>query len=64
MKQSEIKKDVCVKDRWWPEWGIGKIIKKLKTRCYIQFSTAYSNNGKILIYDKDHYQFLQKVKLK
>jgi len=51
------KKGEKVFDYWWPKlFGIGEIIKVLKTRIYIDFT-----NMGILIYDKAHYKFLRKV---
>ena len=65
MKKSELKVGMLVTDRWFPEWGNGKIIKIMKTRVKIDF------NGRIIeldsvkrkhrTYDYDHIQFLEKI---
>jgi hypothetical protein len=67
MKKSELKVGMMVTDRWFPDWGTGKVIKIMKTRVKIDF------NGRIILtdfdsvkckprtYDYDHVQFLEKV---
>jgi len=54
MKKPTFKKGQRVSDRWYIEWGIGRIISVLKTRMKVRFV-----DGTVLAYDKAHYQFLQ-----
>lgn len=57
MKFKDIKKGMLVEDRWYWDWGIGKVSKVLKTVVYIYFS----NVGKV-VFDKSHTQFLKRIK--
>jgi len=54
MKFEDIKVGQTVSDRWFPEWGIGRVTIVLKTRVII----SYPNRSEI--YDKGHVQFLVK----
>jgi len=56
MKFKDIKKDILVEDKWFWDWGIGKVSKVLKTVVHIYFS----NKGKV-IFDKSHTQFLKRI---
>jgi len=56
MKFSEIEKGMLVRDRWYWDWGYGKVTKKLKTVVFINFSGV----GKVT-FDQSHVQFLSKV---
>ena len=55
MKFSELEVGVKVTDRWFPYWGIGKVITVLKTVAYIEYS-----NGITIKYDRGHVQFLSR----
>lgn len=57
MKFNTLKIGEKVSDRWFGEWGTGKVVKLLKTRVYILFQGATVPT----VYDKAHVQFLQKV---
>ena len=52
-----MKKGDKVLDTWFDYWGIGVCKKALKTRFHIYFSGL----GKVIIYDKQHLQFLRKA---
>ena len=52
MKFEELKKGMKVFDRWFPEWGIGKVTILLKTRVIVAFPNMDQT------YDKSHVQFL------
>jgi len=56
MKFEVIKPGMYVEDTWFWDWGIGKVIKKLKTVAHINFA----HRG-IIVYDKSHTQFLKKA---
>jgi hypothetical protein len=56
MKRNQIRLNLPVYDRWYIEWGIGRIVKILKTRIHIQFS------HKLMKYDNSHLQFLEIMK--
>jgi hypothetical protein len=56
MKITELHEGDKVKDRWFKEWGIGTILKVLKTQVHISWS-----DGKRRDFDKQHTQFLEKV---
>ena len=56
MKFKDIRKGMIVEDRWFQEWGLGKVVKKLKTVVHIDFA----NEG-IIVFDASHCQFLDKV---
>ncbi|WNM70123.1 hypothetical protein [Myxococcus phage Mx1] len=43
-----------VVDRWYPELGVGIVLKVLKTRARIRFGSD------VQTYDREHYQFLEK----
>ena len=45
-----------VKDIWYPEWGVGRCVKALKTRWHIQFQ-----DGETRVFDRPHLQFLSLV---
>lgn len=45
-----------VYDRWWPEWGKGRIVQISKGRWRVSFP------GKSVVYDKAHLQFLSKAR--
>ena len=53
MKIEEFKLNMKVSDAWFKDWGIGIVIKILKTRVYIKFP----NKNKI--YDMPHLIFLK-----
>lgn len=55
LKIKDLKTGMFVWDRWFPEWGVGKIIKILKTRTHIKF-----NRRGLLRYDRAHIKFLEK----
>jgi hypothetical protein len=67
MKYQEIKTGMMVRDKWFTDgytdhrgfyhgWGLGKVIKKLKTVVYIYF--VYKG---IMEFDIPHLQFLEKA---
>lgn len=50
----KFKKGMKLEDTWYYiEWGVGTVIKVLKTRVKIQF------RDQIRTYDKSHYKFLK-----
>ena len=55
MKFNNLHIGMKVVDRWFWDWGIGTITKKLKTVCHINFS----NKG-LVVFDKSHCQFLNR----
>jgi hypothetical protein len=57
MKYTELKVGLKVKDRWFPEFGTGKITKVLKTYTQVKFANTAVN----VTYDKGHVQFLDRV---
>ncbi len=57
MKFDDIKVGNKVYDSWYPDWGIGEVVKLFKTTVHIEFG----NRGKS-IYDKAHVQFLGRSK--
>lgn len=61
MKKLDIKKNKFVIDRWFTEWGTGRIIKVLKTVFYVKFSNLQRSDN-ILKYDYPHARFLDEVK--
>ena len=56
MKITEIKKDMFVEDKWFWDWGIGKVSKVLKTVVYINFSIKGT-----VCFDSSHCQFLKDI---
>jgi hypothetical protein len=56
MKRKDIKDGCLVIDRWYIEYGTGKITNVKKTVFNVIF------NDKIIKYDYPHAQFLDKVK--
>lgn len=56
MKITELKKGMKVFDRWYLDWGTGKVDKVTKTRAYINF--PYPKG--FMTYDAEHVQFLAK----
>lgn len=56
MKIDEIKVRDKVFDGWYPENGIGKVIKVHKTTVWIQFPKV---NRERCIYDKAHVKYLE-----
>ena len=56
MKPEYLKHNMKVFDSWYPDWGIGKVKKILKTRCYIQFAIKGE-----MMYDREHYKFLKEA---
>ncbi len=63
MKKSEIQTKLKVIDRWYPDWGIGKVITTSKSRFIVLFnaSTDKRKKGFTLTYDFPHAQFLEKA---
>lgn len=56
MKISKLKENDKVIDRWYPEWGIGRVTKVLKTVVYIDFTIRGPEK-----YDKSHVEnFLER----
>lgn len=53
MKLSEVREGMAVVDRWFPRYGRGKVLKKLKTRVHVSFT----EEG-LVVYDAAHVQFL------
>ena len=45
-------------DRWFEDWGIGTVKKKLKTRLHIDFPLK---NNSLTVFDTAHLQFLKKT---
>lgn len=58
MKKSEIKKGCSVIDRWYMNYGVGKITDVKETVFTVDF------DGKEIKYDFPHAQFLDKYKIK
>jgi hypothetical protein len=56
LKFKDIKKNMLVEDKWFYDWGIGKVFKVLKTVVHIHFS----NKG-MVVFDKSHTQFLKRI---
>jgi hypothetical protein len=56
MKFKDLKIGMKVEDRWYPEWGVGTVLKVLKTRAHILFERV---NSERYSYDKAHVQFLE-----
>lgn len=68
MKYEEIRIGMKVKDTWFTDgyvnhkavsvsgWGLGKVIRKLKTAIHIEFSIKG-----LVIFDIPHLQFLEKA---
>ena len=54
MKFSELKKGMKVYDRWYPDWGTGKVYDLTKTGVLITFEVTE------IAYDKAHVQFLSR----
>jgi len=52
MKFEELEVGQKVADRWFPQWGIGKVTILLKTRVVVAFPNMDQT------YDKGHVQFL------
>ena len=55
MKKEEVKINQMVIDRWWREWGWGRIIDVKKTA----FTVNFGNEN--IKYDYPHAQFLDAV---
>ncbi len=53
MKLPQVKIGLQVFDRWWP-WRIGVIVKKSRTRVWVQFSPS-----EVTRFDFAHLQFLE-----
>lgn len=51
-----MKKGVKVVDRWWPEWGVGRVQKVVGNRAIIKF------RDETRTYDHLHYKFLDEEK--
>ena len=58
MKFNELKLNQKVYDRWYPDWGVGKVDNILSTRVFVNF--PYPKG--MMKYDKEHVQFLEKHK--
>lgn len=56
MKIEDMKRGMFVEDRWFWDWGIGKVMKVLKTIVIINFSVV----GRVT-FDKNHCQFLERI---
>ena len=56
MNINDMKKGMFVEDRWFWDWGIGKVSKVLKTVVHINFSVV----GKVT-FDASHCQFLKRI---
>lgn len=56
MKFSDIKKGMYVEDKWFWDWGIGKVLTVKKTIVRISFSVVG-----IVTFDKSHVQFLKEI---
>jgi hypothetical protein len=54
MKKQDIKENIAVIDRWFPEWGTGRITKVKNT----VFTVIFGN--KEIKYDYPHARFLEK----
>lgn len=54
MRLDEFKLGLKVRDRWYPDWGLGTVQRVLKTRVKISFG------AELRTYDRDHLQFLEK----
>ena len=54
MKFEDLKVGLKVADRWFPQWGVGKVTILLKTRVVIKFPDGDTT------YDKEHVKFLDK----
>jgi len=57
MKIDDIKLGDEVYDGWYPEWGIGKVIKVYKTTVWIRFPKDGRDR---CIYDKAHVRYLER----
>jgi hypothetical protein len=58
MKIDELKLGDKVYDSWYPDWGIGEVVKLFKTTVHIMFPPE---RGKT-IYDKAHVRYLERSK--
>jgi hypothetical protein len=56
MKFDELQKNMFVEDRWFWDWGIGKVTKIMKTVVRIKFSVVG-----VVTFDKAHVQFLERI---
>ncbi len=56
MNIKNMQRGMFVEDKWYWDWGIGKVCKVLKTVVYINFSIV----GKVC-FDKSHCQFLKRI---
>lgn len=54
MKFDELKVGLKVADRWFPQWGMGKVTILLKTRVVVKYPDGDTT------YDKEHVKFLEK----
>jgi hypothetical protein len=57
MRIEKIKTGQQVRDSWFSDWGVGRIVKVLKTRVKIKFT----GRADIVTYDLAHLQFLVSV---
>jgi len=55
MKFDDIHLGMLVEDRWFGHWGIGRVVKKMKTVIKVVFP------GQTHTYDKSHVQFLEEA---
>lgn len=62
MKHEEMKVGQRVTDSWFPHWGVGKVIKVMKTRVRIVFKDNFDTEDEPTVYDRPHLQFLRPVK--
>lgn len=56
MEWAKIKNGMLVEDKWYWDWGYGKVILKLKTVVRIYFSGMGT-----VVFDRSHVQFLEEV---
>lgn len=59
--QDNFKVGDIVRDKWFLEWGEGKVVKVFKNSIHIKFSSYPKHiTSPITIFDKKHYEFLIK----
>lgn len=55
MKFEDLKRGMLVEDRWYPDWGTGRVLEVKKTVAKILFCVKGE-----MKFDKPHTQFLEK----
>lgn len=72
MNFKEIKPRQIIEDTWYnakhvnDDWGVGTVVKVLKTRFVVKFSNKEANHSGdgVVTYDRSHAQFVRRISKK